>query len=110
MNFRNMLVMCGPAGVECEHSIVVVDEKTGTERIINNHWLKNSTGVFIARGADYIDDYEVGQQEQYERGELSPPHLMTVQQGKIVRADITGDLIADDWVVASHDEVGQLFT
>ena len=105
MNFREMLVMVGPAGIICDHSII--NPKTG--RAKNNHWLKSTCGVLVTRGAEYTYDYKVGQQAQYESGELTTPQLMTVKGGNLIRANVTDDMIQGDWVVVTHEEVSDAF-
>lgn len=69
MNFENMLIMIGPSGVECDHS--VYDEKG---RAINNHWVKGSDGNIYARNAEYIYDFH--------------PKVDTIENGQIKNVDL----------------------
>lgn len=107
MNFAEMLIMVGPSGVPCAHSII--DEKTG--RAKNNHWMINDGGILVARGVDYTKDYEVGSVESYKNGELKPPRLLTVMSGGIVELEVSETIVRDQsWSLAEMEIVKEAIT
>ena len=102
MNFSEMLIMCGPSGVECEYS--VYSDIEGQKRANNNHWLRSSSGVMAARGAEYNSDYEVLSLSSYRNGAITP-HLMTISSGVPVKLIVTQQMIEDNWELIDFSEV-----
>ena len=97
MNFPNMLIMVGPAGKECPYSIKKADQKTGEVTIPNNHWCKSSSGIYIARGAEYTLDTDI------YSGTI--PRLLTISGGSVAELEVTDALMMDSFSVVDVQEV-----
>lgn len=97
MDFKNMLVMVGPSGVECIHSIKKIDKSTGKVSIPNNHWCVSSDGVYVARGAEYTIDFDV------ESGEI--PRLITIGKNGVEELTVTKNITESEFSVADISDV-----
>lgn len=105
MNFKEALIMCGPAGVPCGESII----NTETGRAKNNHWMISSNGTVLARGSAYTNDYNVDSLENYKNNTAQTPILSTVKDGVVIDLSITEKDIEDDWRVLSSGELLNIF-
>ncbi len=106
MNFKDALIMCGPAGVACDHSVYNKSDEE-KQSPINNHWLKNDNGTVIVRGGDFDSDYEILETEDYINGSRLP-HLLTVVDKDIVPAKLSIKDMDSNWRVMSSAEVQDL--
>lgn len=88
IDFKDMITMVGPSGVECSHS--VYDENG---RAINNHWVKGSDGKLYARNAEYVYDFypkvdtiENGQMKNVDLESLRNLTFELVSEEELIRA------------------------